>query len=62
MTAKVKRINVASTSDFLTAEEAGVFLDINGRDWVHYDAELDHSSLLVGTNFIPDHQTAPVKQ
>ena len=28
MTAKIKRINVASTDDFFTAEEAGDFLEI----------------------------------
>ncbi|CQR22788.1 Uncharacterised protein [Yersinia enterocolitica] len=47
---------------FQQHSEAGVFLDIDGRDWVHYDAELDHSSLLTGTSFIPDRQTAPAKQ
>jgi|CXWL01.1.fsa_nt_gi hypothetical protein len=39
MTAKIKRINVASTSDFLTAEEAGIFLDIQPLVVRNYLAE-----------------------
>lgn len=39
MTAKIKRINMASTDDFLTAEEAGDFLQIQPAVIRNYLAE-----------------------
>ncbi len=39
MTAKIKRINVASTDDFFTAEEAGDFLEIRPAVVRNYLAE-----------------------